>query len=297
MNEDGTLWMGDIESWMSESFIIASFAKYGFRPRSVKLIQDKRINKSKNFCFVNFNSLKEANDALFQLNSKNIPNTNLFFKLNIAKNNPQKCKNAYVGNLPRYINDKELFNYFQSKYPSVYYASIIRDNGVSRGYGFIHFGNEEEYQKCLKEMDGTKLYNKVIKVKEKTDMDKKIDNDKYNNINNINYFPNINNNNIYLQFFAQQRKNEEKNYRTNKDETTSSRQKIDQDLSSFNQKDFQKTYTFKENIDLIKKDDLDALYRNIKKSVDKMVEHYQNLNKYNQISRIALYYSTNVYKV
>ena len=43
MNDEGILWMGDIESWISESFIIASFAKYGFRPRSVKLIQDKRI--------------------------------------------------------------------------------------------------------------------------------------------------------------------------------------------------------------------------------------------------------------
>ena len=292
MNDEGILWMGDIESWISESFIIASFAKYGFRPRSVKLIQDKRINKSKNFCFVNFNSLKEANDALFQLNSKNIPNTNLFFKLNIAKNNSKKCKNAYVGNLPRYINDKELFNYFQSKYPSVYYASIIRDNGVSRGYGFIHFGSEEEYEKCLKEMDGTKLYNKVIKVKEKTDLDKNIDNDNYNNINNINYLQNINN--TYLQFFYQQRKREEKNNHIDKDETTSSSQEIAQDLSSFNPIDFQKTNTFKENIDLLKKDDLDLLYRNIKKSVNKMVEHYKSLNKNKKISRMILYYCTNV---
>ena len=288
MDNNGTLWMGDIESWMDESFIIDSFTKYGFRPRSVKLIQDKRFNKSKNFCFVNFNSLKEANDALFQLNSKNIPKTNIFFKLNLAKNNSKKCKNAYVGNLPRYINDKELFNYFQSKYPSVYYASIITDNGVSRGYGFIHFGKEEEYEKCLKEMDGTKFHNKVIKVKEKTN----VDNNKYNNINNINYLQNINNN--YLQFLYQQVKNEEENYQIDIDETTSSSQEIDQDLSSFNPIDFQKNNTFKENIDLLKKDDLDVLYQNIRKRVDKFVDYYKNLNKNKEISRMVLYYSTNV---
>ena len=287
MNDEGTLWMGDIESWMDESFIIDSFTKYGFRPKSIKLIQDKRINKSKNFCFVNFNSLKEANYALFQLNSKNIPNTNIFFKLNIAKNNPQKCKNAYVGNLARYINDKELFNYFKLKYPSVYYASIIRDNGVSRGYGFIHFWNEEEYKRCLKEMDGTKFHNKVIKVKEKTNVD-----NNNNNNNNINYLQNINNN--YLQFLYQQRKNEEENYQIDIDETTSSSQEIVQDLSSFNPIDFQKNNTFKENIDLLKKDDLDVLYQNIKKNVDRMVEHYKNLNKNREISRMALYYSTNI---
>ena len=47
------------------------------------------------------------------------------------------------------------------------YASIIRDNGISRGYGFVHFSKEEEYQQCLKEMDGTLFHNKVMKVKEK----------------------------------------------------------------------------------------------------------------------------------
>ena len=288
MNDEGTLWMGDIESWMDESFIIDSFTKYGFRPISVKLIQDKRFNKSKNFCFVNFNSLKEANDALFQLNSKNIPKTSIFFKLNLAKNNSKKCRNAYVGNLPRYINDKELFNYFQSKYPSVYYASIITDNGVSRGYGFIHFGKEEEYKRCLKEMDGTKFHNKVIKVKEKTN----VDNNKYNNINNINDLQNINNN--YLQFLYQQRKNEEENYEIDIDETTSSSKEIEHNLSSFNPIDFQKINTFKENIDLLKKDDLGVLYQNIKKSVDKMVEHYKKLNENKEISSMVLYYSTNV---
>ena len=288
MDNNGTLWMGDIESWMDESFIIDSFTKYGFRPISVKLIQDKRFNKSKNFCFVNFNSLKEANDALFQLNSKNIPKTSIFFKLNLAKNNSKKCRNAYVGNLPRYINDKELFNYFQSKYPSVYYASIITDNGVSRGYGFIHFGKEEEYKRCLKEMDGTKFHNKVIKVKEKTN----VDNNKYNNINNINDLQNINNN--YLQFLYQQRKNEEENYEIDIDETTSSSKEIEHNLSSFNPIDFQKINTFKENIDLLKKDDLGVLYQNIKKSVDKMVEHYKKLNENKEISSMVLYYSTNV---
>ena len=171
--KEGTLWMGDIEPWMNETFIIYSFIECGFMPKDVKLIKCKKYNVFKSFCLVQFNNIIEANIALFNLNGKIIPRTNLFFKLNIMRNNPKNFKSAYVGNLSPKIKDQDLFIYFKSKYPSVYYASIIADKGVSRGYGFVHFSKEDEYQKCLKEMNGTLFHNKIIKVKEKTYVDNK----------------------------------------------------------------------------------------------------------------------------
>ena len=98
------------------------------------------------------------------------------------RNNPTNFKSAYVGNLSPKIKDQELFFYFKSKYPSVYYASIIADKGVSRGYGFVHFSKEDEYQKCLQEMNGTLFHNKIIKVKEKTYVDNKNDIKLYQNL-------------------------------------------------------------------------------------------------------------------
>ena len=64
----------------------------------------------------------------------------------------------------------ELYAFFKSKYPSVYFASIMRDKGVSRGYGFVHLGNDEEYNRCLKEMDRIVFRNKILKVKEKNNI-------------------------------------------------------------------------------------------------------------------------------
>ena len=197
MNTEGKLWMGDLESWINESFIIDSFQKFGFKPKYVKLINDKRINKFRNFCFVTFNNLEEANSALFMLNSKKIPKTNIFFKLNLANNNPKINKNIYVGNLPLNINDIDFFNLFKSKYPSIYYASLIRDNGVSRGYGFVHFSDEKEYQKCILEMNGIILGKKRISVKEKKDNAKN---------NTIDFLPNIN-----IKFYYQPKKIEKEN--------------------------------------------------------------------------------------
>lgn len=78
MITEGTLWMGDIEPWMDEAFIIEAFKECGFEPKSIKLIIDKRLNKYKNFCFVNFNNIEEANNALFNLNAKNPKNQYVF---------------------------------------------------------------------------------------------------------------------------------------------------------------------------------------------------------------------------
>ena len=292
MNTEGTLWMGDIEPWMDESFIIDSFKDYGFKPKNVKLIIDKRLNKFKNFCFVNFNNLKEANYALFNLNAKKIPKTDMFFKLNLTKNNSENYKNAYVGNLSPQIKDFELYNYFKSKYPSVYYASIITDKGISRGYGFVHFSKEEEYQQCLKEMDGTLFHNKIIKVKEKKNSDESIKR-KYNFANNINYFPYLNIK--FISSFYTNIKLEEENSSYFNDDSTFSSQEKNQDLPSSNESNFQKK-SFCKNIEMIENDENFSLNSKIQESVNKLYEHEKNNKKIKEISRLLLYYSTSYNK-
>jgi len=288
MNSEGTLWMGDIEPWMNESFIIDSFKDYGFKPKNVKLIIDKRFNKFKNFCFVSFNNLKEANDALFNLNAKKIPKTNMFFKLNLTKNNSDNYKNIYVGNLSPKINDIELYNYFKSKYPSVYYASIIADKGISRGYGFVHFSKEEEYQQCLKEMDGTLFHNKVIRVKEKKNSDESLKG-KCNVYNNINFFPYLNIK--FVSPFYSDIKLEEGNSSNFNDESTFSSQEKDYDLPSSNSRNFQ-IKNFCENIEMIENDDNFSLNSKIQESVNKLYEREKNNKKIEEISSPILYYST-----
>ena len=186
MNTEGTLWMGDIELKIDESFIFNSFNQYGFKPKNIKLIKDKRLNKFKNFCFVKFNNLQEANNAIFILNGKRIQKTNMFFKLNLTKYKQEDFKSVYVGNLSPLVKDIELYYFFKSKYKSVYYASIINDKGVSRGYGFVHFSKGEEYRKCLKEMDRILFYGKKIRIKEKKNIEMENNN---TNLNNINIFP------------------------------------------------------------------------------------------------------------
>lgn len=192
MSTESTLWMGDIQPWMNEEIIMKAFIECGLKPMSVKTIKDKKLNILRNYCFINFDNMIEANKALIELNGKKVPNIDIIFKLNWATQNSEGNKNLYVGNLAPEIDDIELYNFFKSKYPSLHHASIVTNQGVSKGYGFIHFSEIEDYDRCLKEMDGFIFHNNAIKVKER----KKKNEDSDENNDNINHI-NLKNNNIY----------------------------------------------------------------------------------------------------
>ena len=281
MNSEYSLWMGDIEPWMNESFIMNSFIEYGFRPKNIKLVRDKRFNKLSNYCFVNFNSYQEVNNALFKLNTKIIPKTNKYFKLNIAKFNYKFSKNLYVGNLSPKINDIDLFNIFKSKYPSVYYASIITDNGISRGYGFVHFGNEDEYKKSLKEMNGIFIDNRIIRVKEKNCEEKK---DKYQFNNNINF--NCIKNNYLME------KIEEEKYSLDNEETNCSLVEREQELSLSDTSN-SNNKSFINNLKLLESDDIITLNNKIQEKIDNLYNYEKTIKNNNNISKILLYYRSN----
>ena len=200
MSTDKNLWMGDIQPWMDDSFILNAFNFYNFYPKSIKLIHDKLTGELKNFCFITFQTIEEANNCLSNLSGKIIPNTQIKFKLNWANYFSTFNKSVYVGNLSPDVDDIKLYNLFKEKYPTVHHASVIMDKGVSKGFGFILFRGEEDYEKCLKEMNGIIFHGNVIKVSEQKKNNKNInshnfscdnlyenENDEiYNNENNCN---------------------------------------------------------------------------------------------------------------
>ena len=322
MSMESTLWMGDIEPWMTREIILESFFECGLKPSSIKMIKDHQFNSIKNYCFVNFDSITEANKAIISLNGKNIPKTNINFKLNWANKHCEMNRNLYVGNLPNDIDDLQLFNIFKEKYQSIHHVSIMTDNGQSKGYGFIQFTDKYDYDKCLKEMNEYVIKGKAIIIRERKK--KKNDEKNNNNMNNVYRFNKINksinntssnnnisskqfiNNNIYnitknqniseinnsifvrnnnsgiIPFFSQ---NNEINKFNSEDE---------EDLSSSNSSSSNiEKRKFSDNLDLIVKDDHNVLNRKIQESVDKLFEHYKYIAKNSEILKMIVYYGSN----
>ena len=273
MSIEYTLWMGDIKPWMNELFIQNSFYHFGLMPKSIKLIKDKNLNNPLNYCFINFDSLEKANQALNKLKNKKIPNSNIKFKLNWANKNFDKFKSAYISNIPLEVKDSDLFNFFKKKYPSVIHATIIRENNGKKNYGFVYFTNEEEYNKCLSEMNGTIFFKSIIKVKErkkKTIEEKKTYDFGLNlNINNVkdikSYYP---------------KKKEKENLESN--ETNSSSEEETKIILK---------RKFSDNLCILESNDHPLINQNIQKCVNKMFNYYKHLN---EISGMILYYSSNI---
>ena len=194
MSTDTSLWMGDIQPWMDEEFIMRAFRQYNINPISVKLIHDRNTHDLKNFCFIYFENIEQANNCIFMLNGKSIPDTKIKFKLNWANYYSTFNKSVYVGNLSPDVDDISLYKLFKEKYSSVHHASVVTDNGKSKGFGFILFRGEKDYERCLTEMNGINFHGNIIKVSEqrKKEDDNK-NNNSNNNENNDNYMYNFNN--------------------------------------------------------------------------------------------------------
>ena len=320
---ESTLWMGDIEPWMTREIILESFFEYGLKPSSIKMIKDHQFNSIKNYCFVNFDSITEANKAIISLNGKNIPKTNINFKLNWANKHCEMNRNLYVGNLPNDIDDLQLFNIFKEKYQSIHHVSIMTDNGQSKGYGFIQFTDKYDYDKCLKEMNGYVIKGKAIIIRERKK--KKNDEKNNNNMNNVYRFNKINrpinntssnnnisskqfiNNNIYNitknqniseinnSIFVRNNNNSGINpFFSQNNEINKFNSEDEEDLSSSNSSSSNiEKRKFSDNLDLIVKDDHNVLNRKIQESVDKLFEHYKYIAKNSEILKMIVYYGSN----
>ena len=200
MNDDYCLWMGDIDPRMDESIIKDLFHIYNVHPVGIKLIKDKETNTNKNYCFIYFKNIFEANRILNQLRGKPIPNTQLTFKLNWANYLTSTAKTIYVGNLNPIVNDTSLMKFFKSKYKSTSKAKVIVENGQSKKYGFVTFKKENDYRRSLIEMNGVFFEGTNIKIKEYKQKNednsvKEIKNIKDNNNNDQRNLKNNNTNN------------------------------------------------------------------------------------------------------
>ena len=159
----------------------------------------------------------------------------------------------------------------KKKYQSVLHATIIRENIGKKNYGFVYNKNEEEYQKCLKEMNGIRFYNSNINVKERKKKnleEKKISNIglKIKDINDIqSYYP---------------KKKEAENLESI--ETNSSSEEETKKISK---------RRFSDNLLILESNDHPLINENIQKSINKMFNYYKNIS---EMSGMILYYSSNI---
>jgi RNA recognition motif-containing protein len=77
-------------------------------------------------------------------------------------------QHVYVGNLPHDTTSETLRSAFEKDGRSVASVALVRDHrtGRSRGFGFVEMESEEAAEAVIRELDGTELGGRTLRVKE-----------------------------------------------------------------------------------------------------------------------------------
>ena len=203
-SQNSTLWMGNIENWMSQSYLHNLLKSANIYPNRIIL---KNYQNKRGCAFLEFFSKEMAEYVLTEYNNKEINGIKL--KFNKVHSLQQKYNNSkitkftvsqkkiinifflyyqlFVGNIDKSISFDEVKNYFYSKFSSIISAKLIvnQQTGRSKGYAFFEFTNYKEFIESLK-LKGQLIFGKQTLVlnsaKNKYNFD---EDDKINQINNI----------------------------------------------------------------------------------------------------------------
>nr|VDD32090.1 unnamed protein product [Brassica oleracea] len=161
-NEIRSLWIGALQPWMDENYIMTVFAQTG-EVQSAKVIRNKLTGMCEGYGFVEFANHAAAERVLQTYNGTQMPNSDQTFRLNWAQAGAGERRQAegpeytiFVGDLAPEVTDFMLAETFSSVYASVKGAKVMMDRstGRTKGYGFVRFGDESEQMRAMVEMNG-----------------------------------------------------------------------------------------------------------------------------------------------
>ncbi|XP_077243609.1 RNA-binding protein 45A isoform X2 [Tasmannia lanceolata] len=171
-DEIRTLWIGDLQYWMDENYILTSFAQTQ-EVVSVKVIRNKQTGQSEGYGFIEFVNRAAAERTLQTYNGTLMPNAEQPFRLNWASFGSGEKRTddsadfpIFVGDLASDVTDYVLQETFRTHYSSFKGAKVVTDRitGRSKGYGFVRFGDESEQLRAMTEMNGMYCSTRQMRI-------------------------------------------------------------------------------------------------------------------------------------
>ena len=164
-NEEAIVFCTNLDQRVSEELLWELFIQAG-PVVSVFMPRDKITSDHQGYAFIEF---KTEIDALYSI--KILHQIKLYersIKLSKASKN-QKIHdigaNIFISNLDKKVDEKKLYETF-SNFGPIIDTKIMRDplNGISKGFGFVHFDNFDASDKSIEIMNNKFFSNNVIKV-------------------------------------------------------------------------------------------------------------------------------------
>jgi RNA recognition motif-containing protein len=130
------------------------------RIRNAQVIVNEANGKSKGFARIDFNKVKDADDAVLDFNKTKFQGRPLIVK-SWAED---ERVTLYVGNLSYDTQDQELERLF-SPFGKFLDAEIVKHNGRSKGFALVDFKSVDSAKRAMNKLDGTEFQGRPIYVR------------------------------------------------------------------------------------------------------------------------------------
>lgn len=165
-NKEATVYVGNLHERVTPRILHELMLNAG-RVRNVNMPVDRVNSQHQGFGFVEFHTEAEADYAPKIMNNVGLYGS----RIRVNKASADKQKNVeigaelFVGNLDSMIDEKTLYDTFGQFGPLTVAPKIARDeHGLSKGYGFISFGDFDSSDAAIASMHGQYMMSKQISV-------------------------------------------------------------------------------------------------------------------------------------
>ncbi|KAF8298500.1 polyadenylate-binding protein 1 [Trypanosoma cruzi] len=152
-----SLYVGDLDPVVTEPHLVELFKPFG-TILNVRVCRDIITQRSLGYGYVNFNSHDSAAKAMEALNFKRVGDKCM--RIMWQQRDPalrySGNGNIFVKNLKNEVDSRELSVIFK-KFGDILSCKVMEDEeGKSRGYGFVHFKNDNAAKEAIENMNGEK---------------------------------------------------------------------------------------------------------------------------------------------
>ncbi|WEW61872.1 Spliceosome-associated protein 49 [Emydomyces testavorans] len=165
-DKEATVYVGNLDERVTDSLVWELMLQAG-RIVNVHLPKDRVTQTHQGYGFVEFISEEDAEYASRIMNQVRLYGKPI--RVNKASADKQKTVEVgaelFVGNLDPLVTEQVLYDTFSRFGPLVSMPKVARDDAnLSKGYGFVSFGNFEASDDAIANMNGQYLMNKEISV-------------------------------------------------------------------------------------------------------------------------------------
>lgn len=163
--QSASLYVGDLDNEISEGFLFELFNRVG-PVASIRVCRDTVTRRSLGYAYVNFHNAADAERALDTMNFTDIKGKPC--RIMWSQRDPSLRKsgvgNIFVKNLAPTVDNKGLYDVF-SVFGNILSCKVITDeNGVSKGYGYVHYETAEAAAAAIQKINGNILEDQEVIV-------------------------------------------------------------------------------------------------------------------------------------